>query len=61
MFRFIFYLLLFYLLYIFFKNMLLRSDEGKRKIKNKKKYKSSFNIDESDIEDAKFKDVKDEN
>ncbi len=61
MFRFIFYLLLFYLLYIFFKNMLLRSDEGKRKIKNKKKYKSSFNIDESDIEDAKFKDMKDEN
>lgn len=41
--------------------MLLRSDEGKRKIKNKKKYKSSFNIDESDIEDAKFKDMKDEN
>lgn len=61
MFRFIFYLILFYLLYIFFKNILLRSDESKRKIKNKGKHKSSFNIDKNDIEDAKFKDVKDEN
>ena len=48
-------------MYVFFRNILLKSDEGKRKIKDKKKYKSSFNIDENDIEDAKFKDVKDEN
>ena len=61
MFRFIFYLILFYLLYIFFKNILLKSDDSKRKIKNKGKQKSSFNIDENDIEDAKFKDMKDEN
>ncbi len=61
MFRFIFYLILFYLLYVFFKNILLKSDDGKRKIKNKEKHKSSFNIDENDIEDAKFKDMKDEN
>ena len=61
MLRFIIYLILFYLLYVFFKNLLLGADVDKKGIKNKRKYKSSFNIDESDIEDAKFKDIKDGN
>ena len=61
MLRFIIYLLFFYLVYVFLKKTLFKSDKVGKKIKNKEKHESSFNIDRNNIEDAKFKDVKDEN
>ncbi len=58
MIRFILWLILFYLIYSLFKKMFLTPGNEKKKAKIKKKRKSSLNIDDSDIEDAKFKEIK---
>lgn len=59
MFRFIIYLAFFYFLYIFLKRVFFQPDNsGKEKIRGTKKDKSHLNIDEDNIEDAKFKEIK---
>ena len=61
MFRFIIYLAFFYFLYIFLRRVFFQPDNsGKDKIRSRKNNKSHLNIDENDIEDAKFKEIKKE-
>lgn len=58
MFKFIVYILFFYLLYVFFKRAFLNPTGSKKgKVKDRKKQTSSLNINEDDIVDAKFKEI----
>ena len=57
MLRFLLYLILFYLIFVFVKNMLSSPKNEWKKVKNKNNKKTSFNINKDNIEDAKFKEI----
>ena len=61
MLKFIIYVLFFYFLYNFFRRTFSTQDNSNReKIRSVKKDNASHNIDEKNIVDAKFKEIKKE-